>query len=313
MNNDQSGGPALLLEGLDAGNPLAFLALLGTMQVASRFAPRANVHWRATGNGWRPVIGGHGADRSSFVEALTSTVATVGGAPFDIDAKLPFDRNRFGVALRAAVAVATPNDRRGVDLLAGLGSDAWADEAGNFEDTALRLVRSGDSSGQGFLHYVAAARTGLHTHQVDAMLFSPWRYSDDCFSLRWDPVEDQRYALRAGDPSKGNKRIGSLGVKAANAIGAEGMALLPVQPQAHGVATTGFAAPGELRQVALTWPIWNKPCGIDVVRSVLAHRELTLASPNSQVLRALGVVQVYRSDRISQSKYYKNFAPARPV
>ncbi|MFZ5543431.1 MAG: type I-G CRISPR-associated protein, Cas3-extension family [Pseudomonadota bacterium] len=314
MHGDESmRSDLLLLGGLDAANPLGFLTLLGTVSVVNKFEPNVKAHWGPTPNGWRPVISGHGRGREAFVEAVTSTLAGFGSKPFDLDAKLPFQRKAFRAKLIDALKVVGPAERRTADLLAGMGSDAHSDETGAFLDTALRMVRSGDSGGQGFPRYVLAVRSGLGANEIDSVLFSPWRYADDCSSLRWDPLEDQRYALRADDPSKNsNKRAGSRGVKAANALAAEALALLPVQPQSRGVVTTGFAI-SALRDVAFTWPIWTQPCGVDVIRSLLAHVQLSQAEPDFRVLRALGVAEVLRAERVAPNVYYKNFAPARAV
>lgn len=303
---------ALRLDGLDGANPLGFLALLGAAHLACRFAPELRVHWEGSGLGWRPVLSAHGCDRPALVDKLTHALAGAGPAPFDLDARLPFAQRGFRQAMVEA-AIAFDGQRRFVDLLSGLGSDAFIDKEGLFSETALRMTRSGDAAGQGLPYYVLAAREGLSPAQIDAMLFNAWRYDDDCFSLRWDPVEDQRYALRSDDPSqKANKRAGSRGVKAANAVAAEALAMLPVQPQANQVATTGFASCGR-RMVAFTWPIWTVPCGLDVMRSVLSDPELSRPQPDRRRLAARGVAQAFRSERFASSVYYKNFSPGRPV
>lgn len=301
----------LLLEGLDGANPLGFLALLGTVSTAAHFAPRLATRWVRTGIGWRPAVSGHGRDRIAFADAVCRTLAELPAAPFDIDAKLPFELDLLRGAMKRTLA-GIPDQRRMADLLAGLGTDAHGED-GVFADTRFRLVRSGDAAGQGFPAYAMAARRGLSAQQVQATLFEAWRYNDDCFSLRWDPVEDQRYALRADDPSnKANKRAGSRGVKAANALGCEALALLPVQPLQREAATTGFAAFSG-RTIAFTWPIWDRPCGLDVIRSLLADPELSLAVPKRWHLEARGIAQVFRAERLSPNVYYKNFAPAQPV
>lgn len=302
----------LLLAGLDGGNPLGFLAFLGTMSVANSFAPRLSARWVAGETGWRPVIAGHGLDRVAFAAAVHQVLSELPEMPFAIDQKLPFANGTLRLAMQEA-AGGPPPQRRTVDLLAGFGTDAYSDDSGAFIDTMFRLCRSGDASGQGLPAYVLAARRGLSAKEIESTLFEPWRYDDDCFSLRWDPVEDQRYALRANDPSsKANKKAGSRGVKAANALAAEALALLPVQPQEREPTTTGFARFGG-RVVAFTWPIWDRPCSWDIVRSLLTAPDLSKVVPDRRSLAARGIVQVFRSERFSPNVYYKNFAPAQPV
>ncbi len=312
MESTESIPPALRFDGLDGANPLGFLALLGTMCLASRFAPGVRASWAACAQGWRPLLLGCQRPRATFAADLAAEFIRTGNAPFDVDPRLPFDRALLRrVMLEASRGNAS--SRRTADLLAGFGSDAFAGDAGTFSGTALRLVRAGDSYGQGLPHYVVAARQGLNAKALEAALFDAWRYEDDCFSLRWDPIEDQRHALRANDPSnRANKRAGSRGVKAANALAAEALSILPVLPQQRDVATTGFATFGR-HMVAFTWPIWDRPCGIDVVRSILADPELCRPEPNRRHLAARGIPQVFRSERLASGDYYKNFGPALPV
>src|SRR5690606_17394920 len=60
-------------------------------------------------------------------------------------------------------------------------------------------------------------------------LFHPWHRNDPTPSFRWDPKEDVRYALMAGDPTdtayKGGTQHG------ANRLAAIGLAALTVVPQ----------------------------------------------------------------------------------
>src|SRR5690606_29595730 len=38
--------------------------------------------------------------------------------------------------------------------------------------------------------------------KIQEALFAPWRRNDETDAFRWDPLEDQRYALRFDDPSR---------------------------------------------------------------------------------------------------------------
>lgn len=303
----------LLLVGLDGGNPLAFMTLLGVSSICARSLPRARIGWTAAAGGFRPALYGYGGSANDFAEALVGAMSAAPPSPFDIDNRLPFSRAKLRQAMREKVAECSQENRRTVDLLAALGSDAHADEKGLFEDTAFCMVRSGDSAGQGLPAYARSITRDINADHVGATLFDVWRYGDDGFSLRWDPLEDQRYALRWGDPSQASsKKKGLLGMKGANALAIEGLAMLSVQPQAHGVDTTAIAKLGKLGE-CFTWPIWDAPLGADVLRSLLVTPELRHEAPNRQRLRARGIVEVYRCERIASSKYYKNFSPARPA
>lgn len=303
----------LLFTGLDGGNPLAFLALLGVGLMSQRFCPGARISWIQAEGAWRPRLHGFDGDTDSFLNNLHETLVATSSKPFEIDKKLPYSRDALRAAMKQAQLEADPETRRTADLLAGFGSDAHADEKGVFSDTALRMVRSGDSAGQGLPAYALAIRQGVTIEQLHAALFSVWRYEDDGFNLRWDPVEDQRYALRWNDPSsQSNKKTSLQTMRGANVLALESLALLPVQPQTHGVATTAFARL-ERRRDFFTWPIWDARITLDTIRSLLASSDLAEKTPNRDTLRARGVVEVYRCERIAPNKYYKNFTPAHPA
>jgi len=303
----------LLFTGLDGSNPLAFLALLGAGLMTQCFCPGVRISWVQAEGAWRPQLHGFDGNAGGFLTSLHGTLAATSSKPFEIDKKLPYSREALRAAMNQGQLEAVPENRRAVDLLAGFGSDAYADKNGVFADTALRMVRSGDSVGQGLPAYALAIRQGVTIEQLHAALFSVWRYEDDGFSLRWDPVEDQRYALRWYDPSsQSNKKTSLQTMRGANVLALESLALLPVQPQTHGVATTAFAHL-ERRRDFFTWPIWDAPITLDTIRSLLASSDLVEKTPNRNALHARGIVEVYRCERIAPNKYYKNFTPAHPA
>lgn len=304
---------SLLFKGLDGGNPLAFMVLLGVSLMSQHFCPSARVSWTRAEGAWRPVLYGYQGNAEGFVRDLLDAFGAIASKPLAIDKRLPFARDKLREEMRESMCKSTLQNRRTADLLAAFGSDAHADKDGMFPDTAFRMVRSGDSAGQGLPAYAQSIQRGLTDEHLRAALFAVWRYEDDEFSLRWDPLEDQRYALRWGDPSlSSNKKNGPRTVKGANALAVEGLALLPVQPDSRGVATTGFARL-EARRDFFTWPIWDARANLDVIRSLLAMPELATNTPDRKALFARGIAEVYRCERIASSKYYKNFASVQPA
>lgn len=304
---------ALLLKGLDGGNPLAFMTLLGVAQMCRNFSPRTRISWLREEGSWRPALHGFDGSEDDFVQRLWEALAASPPQPFLIDKKLPFKQKELRSAMGQTLIESTPAQRRTADLLAGLGSDAYTDKEGFFPDSSFRMVRSGDSNGQGLPAYAQAIRKGLTLEHLHATLLAGWRYEDDAFSLRWDPVEDQRYALRWYDPSKqSNKRQGLRTMRGANALALEGLALLPVQPQLSGVSTTSFSRL-EPRRYCFTWPIWDVPVSLEVVRSLLTLPELAAKTPDREALRAIGIAEIFRSERVAPNKYYKNFTVAHPA
>lgn len=85
-------------------------------------------------------------------------------------------------------------------------------------------------------------------------------------------------------------------------------------PGEHKLHTTGFSerrGEGD-NGVRFTWPIWDASLDVDVVRSLLGLAEIQEPRPDRDALAARGVVEVYRSQRITVDKY-RNFTSAVPA
>ena len=302
----------LELSGLDGANPLGFLAALGTFALTTEIAPGASMAWRSTASGWRPALLGVEWTEDECVAALHTAIQAASMDAFDIDNKLPFKAKALKTALQDHAKTAAPTRRRAIDFLGAFGCEIHTEKNGDFRGTHLRMVRSGDSAGQGLPVYVKAMRDKLTPRHLQRTLFAPWDYQDEGFSLRWDPLEDQRYALRWRNPSKSGLQDGPGTMLGANYLAAEAMRLYPTQPQANQTDTTGFHR-NDRRQVHFSWPLWETPIGLDVCASLLAQADWHKTSIPAPKLQAMGVATVYRSQRIQQNQYYSNFTPARPM
>lgn len=307
----------LVLRGIDGSNPLAFLAALGAAVTAHRIFPETRLGWLFTDGGWRPVLTDCERREEEFLAKLHAALHAAPMWVFETDRKLPFPVEKYVEALKRAVRKASIDSRRDCDLLAALGSEMFpepdAKKLLTIQDTRLRMVRSGDSAGQGLPVYAQAIREATEINHLRRTLFQPWDYLDSGFSsLRWDPIEDQRYALRWRDPSKSGRDDGPGGMLGANSLAIEALCCLPTMPVGQSVETTGF-----LRRQGLgtffTWPIWNAGVCLDTVRSLLSLAALGSLDVPRQALERMGIVEVFRSQRIQQNQYYSNFAPAQPA
>jgi hypothetical protein len=279
--------------------------------LAQAFVPRIKLSWRQLAGAWRPVIGGYGDLEESFLGELERTLRSASALHFEIDKKLPFEIEKFTTALHKTQLEAKPECRRTADFLAGFGSEAVR-EKGIFEDTAFRMVRSGDAAGQGLPHYALEIAKSTGLEELRRTLFKAWDYRDNGFSLRLDPLEDQRYALRWKNPSKSSLADGPGTMLGANALALEALQVFPSVACSGRLMTTGFHR-NRQRQVFFTWPIWDRPVGIDGLRSLLALEGLQNDMPPRKELSRIGIVEVYRCQRIAQNQYYSNFAPAVPA
>jgi len=215
---------------------------------------------------------------------------------------------------RDAALVARENsslaNRSQTDFLAAFGSEGVESEqngkkTGRISDTALRTM-----SGAGHQHFLGFMRALVEITQTDDLhsaLFRYWSYTDPGPSLRWDPIDDRRYALRWREPSGDAVKT----VRGANRLAIEALPLLPTMPMHGRLETTAFTQ-RKGKGVFWTWPIWTVPATLDIVRSLLSLSELQLEKPHRHELNAVGVTEIYRCQRITQGKY-RNFTPARPV
>lgn len=165
-----------------------------------------------------------------------------------------------------------------------------------------------DSSGQlAFLEAVLQLMPEASPEKLEASLFHPWKRADEKYSLRFDPVEDRRYALLDRDPTAGNNKSTSEWM--ANLLAYRALSLFPCVITRRNSETTGWALFTDTW--CFTWPIWEAQLSVETIRTLLAHREL-IASKPSTALRQIGVATAYRARRVANGDYI-NFSPAFAV
>ena len=167
-------------------------------------------------------------------------------------------------------------DRTCADFAAAFGCDAITAEKGGkpvIQDSDFRTMSG--SGHQHFLKFLRNIVARTKPSHLEKTLFEPWRYDDpvENQTMRWDPVDDQRYAISlenpSGDPSR-KERGTMLG---ANRLAIEALPLFPTSPAGQTLKTTGFRGESS-RDCYWTWPIWTAALPPDVVRSVLSLKEL---------------------------------------
>lgn len=304
----------LILKGIDGANPLGFLAAVGTIAVAQFFCSNLSMGWRRELGAWRPVLRGYEGDSTTFCEQILDAIINFSSIAFEFEKKMPFSVNRFIELINSVKDITKYKERRSADFIAAFGSEACTNK-NVFQDTLFRMVRSGDAAGQGLPHYALAIKADLNINGIYRTLFEIWDYKDSGFSLRWDPMEDQRYALRWYDPSK-NKDIHALGtMNGANALALEALQFFPSVPVGTNLETTGFSKEKIEKQqrVYFSWPIWNVMISKNTIRSLVSLGELRKKNPNRRQLTQRGIVEIYRCFRIAPNQYYRNFSQAFPV
>lgn len=309
MSNDDT--HEIVLTGLDGSNPLAFLAALGTLRSLTLVWPHSEVKmaWRQERSAWRPLIQSITASDNDMVAALHEQCRIARNHPtLSIADNLAIDVKIFREHL--CEQAESPNSEA-TAFAAAFGCDAICDDENVICDTSLRTM-----SGAGHQHFLKTMRDvlqGVTKEQIHKALFHPWRYDDPLkgLSLRFDPMDEKRYALRWDDPSSDPTRSRCGNVLGANALAILGIPFLVVAPVRCELHTTGFR--GQLsRDCYWSWPIWNTFLSCDTIASALTLAQLKDDKvPRSQLMQR-GITEVYRSQRITTGKF-RNFTPAQPV
>jgi hypothetical protein len=323
------------LEGLEPDNLLAFLALLGLLRsleaadrerpVGDKLYPRAS--WNLDSPPLRPVLSvARPITRNDITEAAANGLSTLAkshnfGENNRKDLNYPRDEARAMLAATAHAATALARDP--VDLLAALMCDAAVKEDKNPDAAPIAPTPLCLLFGQGHQHFLdrlakipaeaappprgkgKAAVTLSATECLAEALFAPWHREDPTFSFRWDPEEDVRYALMAGDPTDSTYKGGTQ--HGANRLAAVGLAALTLIPETRGgqirpSVPGGSSGPGGF---SFAWPIWNEPATLSAIRTLLGHPDLRKSG-----LIYLGVDHVLIANRISVGKFM-NFTRAR--
>ncbi len=292
------------LTGLDGSNPLSFLAALGIVQVLRN----ATLYWKCGDNFWRPCIAADAHTEEELAARVFRSLDSELGMPWRVNKRLPFGAIEFREEMLKSIRV--PDfGRRVLDLLAAFGSEAIVDDdTGNFQDTAFRMVRSGDANKCGMPDYACRNAERCRESDIHAALFGPWTYAPK-LSLRWDPGENKEYALQANNPSSESP----LCAVGANRLAIEALSLYPTMPGTRGLETVGFTRVRDAKDLEFRWPIWDVPLGIDTIRSLLTCPLLYKAATSVEQLREMGIATVFSARQIRPNQYYRNFTPSFQV
>jgi len=269
--------------------------------------------WRFTG-GWRPLLDiNPAASCEDVVRALSEFLGSRGEHPawsLGPDLSVQPEQFRSYASLAAREAFET-RDRSWADFAAAFGCESTQNENGTIQDTALRTMSG--AGHQHFLGFMVNIIRRTRAEHLEKALFQLWRYDDplDTQNLRWDPSDDVRRALRWRDPSGDPQRRRRGGMLGANRLAIEGLPLMPTVPVGRGLLrTTGFSGRGS-SATFWTWPIWSGALTLDVVRSLLAIAQIQ-SDPDSEALRGRGIVEVFRSRRLTVGKF-RCFTPGEPI
>jgi hypothetical protein len=346
MTTDSTPIPPAFLAGPDGGTLLGFLCAAGTLVGLQRafLKETVRVSWVSIG-GWRPrVLIGERLFTQADVSALflqlkckknrerfrikanhrLKEVKSLAGdgCYLNPDAISSTDYAAAAIALRQRERLTS---RSRLDFLAAIGCQLDTSETSAVEATALCALGSSQQyffkaarqlsqtpgepiseKGKGRPPRSLEEDPGTAPEHLTAALFSPWSYSHPPPGMRWDSAEDRNHALRWRDPSP--DAIWT--ERGANRLAIEALQLLPTAQSVRGMQTCAFSE--QERRDYFSWPIWNVPLSVDAVKTLLSYAELTRRNPRRARLEPLGVVEIFRSERLRKDRQV-NFSVARPV
>jgi hypothetical protein len=305
----------LPLRGLEVDSLLAFLALLGLLRALEAARPQWRPRASWVGPPW--LVRLHTSEEVN--ERLIAEAACDG-----IDAIA--ERYRFGekkdvkftradfreylrnlrghpidAALGVALAAELPEKKSGgvqpgpLVLMFGQGHQHFLDR--------LRAVPSGELPNR--LKKAKPPPKLRDPRYVHDALFLPWRRDDDADAFRWDPEEDQRYALRFGKPSAAGAAPTVHGANRLAALGFLSFSCAPARDRMRAVAVTR-----DDDGVRLVWPVWKQALSLGGIEALLAHPDVLRGE--LERVRPLGVQEIFSAKRVANGKFM-NVTRAMPV
>jgi hypothetical protein len=290
------------LTGLDATDPLGFMAAAGVLRVVARNDMHARLSWLDT-------------------ESLSAVLHTT--ELLDLLAVIWVDLNRWRIA-HAAVDFAVGADRKVQDLkhepgefrelMARLATEPEAAEFVASYATGIAVDGTGQtkptslhfSAGQQrFMDAVLDLRTQVTEADLLEALFGPWRGRSGTKDTRWRAASERSRALLSFDPGK----EAPTSVPGAAWLAFQAMPLFPVVPVGRRIVTTGVTGRGKREQ--FTWPVWSGALTVSEVRLLIGTKGLAEMRPRERASR--GIKRVLQADINRNPQGYGNFAAAHPV
>lgn len=279
---------SITMPGLEAHNPLGFLAALGVLSLAADVYDGASLSWSPQGASWAPVLTGSGLDSEDAVLAALEKAH----AARDLDAELGWakdllklDRPQLRELLRSRLAA---GDGPAARLVAACTAELPLRRSENCPYTPFRLI---PVRGRARFLTSARAESAINKRGLRPVLFEPWTYHRKANTLGLDPgARRQARALMADAPTDD----GAVGVPGSVLLGLRGLPFFAMQ-----TTRTGAQSPGWIRRDAFIWPIWNRALTEPAARMLLGAPWLAARDDSAvQQLQAHYVVARYRALRV---------------
>lgn len=204
----------------------------------------------------------------------------------------------FRSKAQEALVAPAPDKALLLDCLASQASDARI-EGGRLVPTLFSFGNG--AGGQCLLKDFRDLATSVTSEEMSALFSSRTPLRRETSSLNWNPLDQRSYAHQWKNPEGEAKQV----EVAANVLAFIGLACLPAMPGPWRLMAVGFGDGIS----AWTWPLWESPLRLDVVKSLLSDPELQAEEPNRTALAVRGVTAHCRARRYSTNKRYF-FSPA---
>ena len=267
-----------------------------------RNLPRGKERDTARRNDIVPFEQAFTAAREEFLAALPESVPS---AELALGQRPDCTIEEFRRHARTMTKDAHISSRATPDMLAAFGVELSGSDDEKIEPTPFSFL-----SGAGHQWFLDTARelmAEVSETKLREALITPWSYKDEKLTMRWDPLDDRRYALMDRDPTATDNK--STTVWMANLLGYAALAFFPCSPILRGSGTACWA--NDEDSPRFRWPIWSSPLSADTICSLLTHP--LLATTNDALgireLRARGVAAAFSCRRLRNGKF-TNFSPA---
>jgi hypothetical protein len=256
-----------------------------------------------------PLEGDFSEKRAAWLDSLSQAAPR---PELAIGKHLDCKNQEFIGHIARLLGQSSQSNRENLDMFSAFGTDIDADQKSRIASTPFCFITG--SGHQYFLDTIRQLLEKVTPEKIRAALFEPWKYQDEKLSMRWDPIDDRRYALMDRDPTASDNK--SQTVWMANLLAYRSLALYPTAAISRRTGIIALGTTGWIESDSFTWPIWNQPAAIDSIRSVLQLSELTRTEPDTLILFERGIVAAFRARRIKVGNpplYKINFSPAQSI
>jgi hypothetical protein len=305
--------------GLDAQNPLGFLAALGLLRILDDHARRrqhplptlafvddgqqvAQVQSHLDVEAIKGLVLEDAAEQGQS-RALRFAFDKAGNVVEPEDSHAIQELKPPASLARQFLRQFSSSTRREADIAAGFFSDlvVQTTDASKTKPTAFDFT----AGTQEFLKMVNDLRQGITSADLDEALLGPWTSKSQLPSLAWDSAVSRIYALRATDPS-GERRASVAG---ANWLAFQALGFFLCLPSGRYLKTTAVEGRWGSDEECFIWPLWINPVTVVTARALLRIRAHQLSG---RARNAAGISLVMRSG-IDRSTKYGVFRPSSVV